>query len=120
MSCCAKAMLAANMAVSAPVTATVAIAAGLSTITNDMRHSKYTPAVTMVAAWIRALTGVGPAIASGNQTYNGSCALLPAQPRNNAKPTKVAALTHRGALIQASALCGSKLAAGTWVPSGQT
>ena len=28
----------------------------------------YTPAVTMVAAWIRALTGVGPTIASGSQT----------------------------------------------------
>ena len=86
-------MLAANMAVSAPVTATTAIAAGLSTITNDRRHSRYTPAVTIVAAWISALTGVGPAIASGSQTYSGSCALLPAQPRNSARPTKVAALT---------------------------
>ena len=28
----------------------------------------YTPAVTMVAAWIRAETGVGPAMASGSQT----------------------------------------------------
>ena len=28
----------------------------------------YTPAVTMVAACINALTGVGPAIASGSQT----------------------------------------------------
>ena len=28
----------------------------------------YTPAVTMVAAWINALTGVGPSIASGNHT----------------------------------------------------
>ena len=28
----------------------------------------YTPAVTMVAAWISAETGVGPAIASGSQT----------------------------------------------------
>ena len=28
----------------------------------------YTPAVTMVAAWIRAETGVGPSIASGSQT----------------------------------------------------
>ena len=36
----------------------------------------------MVAAWIRALTGVGPAIASGSQMYNGICALLPVAPRN--------------------------------------
>ncbi len=28
----------------------------------------YTPAVTIVAAWMRAETGVGPAIASGSQT----------------------------------------------------
>ena len=28
----------------------------------------YTPAVTIVAAWMSAETGVGPAIASGNQT----------------------------------------------------
>ena len=28
----------------------------------------------MVAAWIRAETGVGPSIASGSQTYSGNCA----------------------------------------------
>ena len=32
------------------------------------------PAVTIVAAWIKADTGVGPAIASGNQLYKGICA----------------------------------------------
>ena len=29
--------------------------------------TKKTPAVTIVAAWIKAETGVGPSIASGNQ-----------------------------------------------------
>jgi len=33
----------------------------------EQRIIKNTPAVTIVAAWIRALTGVGPSIASGNQ-----------------------------------------------------
>ena len=33
-----------------------------------MRQTMYTPAVTMVAAWISAETGVGPAIASGSHT----------------------------------------------------
>ena len=33
----------------------------------------------MVAAWISAETGVGPAIASGSQTYSGICADLPAR-----------------------------------------
>ena len=34
----------------------------------------------MVAAWISADTGVGPAIASGSQTYSGICADLPVTP----------------------------------------
>ncbi len=36
-----------------------------------MRQSRYTPAVTMVAAWIRAETGVGPSMASASQLNNG-------------------------------------------------
>ena len=32
------------------------------------RATIYTPAVTMVAAWIKAETGVGPSIASGSHT----------------------------------------------------
>src|SRR5690606_14888848 len=35
---------------------------------------------TMVAAWINAEIGVGPAIASGNQVWRGNWALLPATP----------------------------------------
>ena len=40
----------------------------------------YTPAVTIVAAWISAETGVGPSIASGSQTNSGICADLPVAP----------------------------------------
>ncbi len=36
--------------------------------------------MTIVAAWIRAETGVGPSIASGSQTYSGNWALLPNAP----------------------------------------
>ena len=39
-----------------------------------------TPAVTIVAAWISADTGVGPAMASGSQTHSGICADLPIAP----------------------------------------
>ncbi len=39
-----------------------------------------TPAVTIVAAWISAETGVGPSIASVSHTWSGICALLPIQP----------------------------------------
>ena len=43
----------------------------------DRRQTMNTPAVTMVAAWISALTGVGPSIASGSQVWRPSCADLP-------------------------------------------
>ena len=40
-----------------------------------------TPAATMVAAWIKALTGVGPSIASGSQTCSGTWPDFPAAPQ---------------------------------------
>jgi len=39
-------------------------ASGANSINGDMRQTRKTPAVTMVAAWINADTGVGPSIAS--------------------------------------------------------
>jgi len=39
----------------------------------------------MVAAWIRALTGVGPSIASGSQVWSGSCADLAIAPTRKRK-----------------------------------
>src|SRR5579883_1791084 len=44
------------------------------------RATKYTPAVTIVAAWISADTGVGPSIASGSHVCSGSCADFAAAP----------------------------------------
>ena len=54
-----------------------------------VRATRNTPAVTMVAAWIRADTGVGPAMASGSQTYSGNWALLPVQARNSSRAMAV-------------------------------
>ena len=48
-----------------------------------------TPAVTIVAAWMSAETGVGPSIASGSQTCSGNCALLPIAPRKNSSAIAV-------------------------------
>ena len=48
-----------------------------------------TPAVTIVAAWISALTGVGPSIASGSQVWRPSCADLPIAPTNSSRQSKV-------------------------------
>ena len=53
------------------------------------RHNMKTPAATIVAAWINAETGVGPSIASGNQTCNGTCADLPMAPTNNKRQIMV-------------------------------
>ena len=47
----------------------------------------------MVAAWIKAETGVGPAMASGSQTWSGNWALLPTQPANIPSPAIVSIQT---------------------------
>ena len=60
--------MAANSAVSAPMPATTALDTGAMANSTLVRATRYTPAVTMVAAWIRADTGVGPAMASGSHT----------------------------------------------------
>ena len=43
------------------------------------------PAATIVAAWISAEAGVGPSMASGSQSWNGSWADLPATPKRRAE-----------------------------------
>ena len=53
------------------------------------RTTRNTPAVTIVAAWISAETGVGPSIASGSQMCSGSCALLPIAPTNSSSAIAV-------------------------------
>src|SRR5664279_694461 len=89
MSFCTSPIVAAKIAVSAPTIATVFMACGASTNSAFDRATMYTPAVTMVAAWISAETGVGPSIASGSQTYNGNCADLPHAPTNSNKQAAV-------------------------------
>ena len=60
--------VAAKKAVDAPTTVTTASAVSEYSKSGDRRQTMNTPAVTMVAAWISAETGVGPAIASGSHT----------------------------------------------------
>ena len=45
----------------------------------------------MVAAWINAETGVGPAIASPSHACNGNCADFPVAASNNIRPIAVSA-----------------------------
>ncbi len=53
------------------------------------RTTRYTPAVTMVAAWMSADTGVGPAIASPSQDCSGNCADLPEAASSSSRPMAV-------------------------------
>src|ERR1019366_221975 len=91
MSFCTRPIVAAKIEVTQPTTATTARALGAIENTALVRAIMYTPAVTIVAAWIKALTGVGPSIASGNHTCNGNCALLPIAPMNRRNAMVLAA-----------------------------
>ena len=57
-----------------------------------VRATRYTPAVTMVAAWIRADTGVGPSMASGSQVWSGSWADLATAPTSSPSATRLASV----------------------------
>ena len=59
-------------------TGTLNIQGSLAKLVEQGAHN--TVPLTIVAAWMRADTGVGPSIASGSQTWSGNCALLPAAP----------------------------------------
>src|SRR5664279_1335022 len=99
MSVWATAMLAAKTAVMTPTHATTWSApdaatapAGVADINGYTLATRNTPAATMVAAWMSALTGVGPSIASGNQTCSGTWPDLPMAPQkiSNAMPVEAA------------------------------
>ena len=78
-------------AVVAPITSTVLSAVSDSSNSGDMRATMKMPAVTIVAAWIRAEIGVGPSIESGSHTCNGTCADLPIAPTNRHRQITLAA-----------------------------
>src|SRR3546814_11991035 len=61
------------------------VAVALVSNIGDRRQTMNTPAVTIVAAWISAETGVGPSIASGSQVWRPSCADLPIAPTNSSR-----------------------------------
>ena len=83
-------------AISAPPSAVMApmvVTNGNAPLTSKIgkvRATRKTPAATMVAAWMRAETGVGPSIASGSQTCSGNCADLPIVPAKISRAMAVA------------------------------
>ena len=84
------AIVAASNAVKPPMYAITVNAAQSNK--NIVRHSMYTPAATIVAAWINALTGVGPSIASGSHTCSGNCADFPIAPQKISRPATAASV----------------------------
>ena len=95
MSCWATAMVAAKNAVTVPTMAITHRTFSASNSSGLMRTMRYTPAVTIVAAWISADTGVGPSMASGSQMNSGSWADLPTAPRNRSRQMAVAVLERQ-------------------------
>ncbi len=89
MSCWAQPMVAATKAVTAPMVATTSWAVCDCDRIGLIRHIRYTPAVTMVAAWMRAETGVGPSMASASHGNSGSWADFPAAATNSSRHTAV-------------------------------
>ena len=96
------ATVAAKNAVEAPTMATTARAMGAYSNIGERRTTMNTPAVTMVAAWIRAETGVGPSMASGSQVCRPSWADLPMAPRNSSRQMVVSASTSQPRKLKVS------------------
>jgi hypothetical protein len=92
MSFCTSPIVPAKKAVKAPTKMTTLSAVGDSSKTGDSRATMKTPAVTMVAAWMSAETGVGPSMASGSQVWSGTWADLPIAPMNSRRQTTVIAV----------------------------
>src|ERR1700731_5065417 len=91
MSSLAEAMMPPNSSVTVPTMAIATRASGVTARIGLRRTIRYTPAVTMVAAWISADTGVGPSIASPSQACSGTCADLAQAPSNSSNPIAVSA-----------------------------
>src|SRR4030095_12742570 len=86
MSSLAQPIQAPNSSVTVPTMTTAVLAASDSVKTALLRVTREPPAVTMVAAWINADTGVGPSMASSSQDCKGTCADLPQAASSSSRP----------------------------------
>ena len=85
MSVWTSAIVAAISSVRQPPIAPTSAAVGACSNSGCMRAIRYTPAVTIVAAWISAETGVGPSIASGSHVWSGTWADLANAPTSSSR-----------------------------------
>src|SRR6185369_11213335 len=106
MSFCTIPRNAMKSAVIAPMIVTNDSAVSEHSNSGLMRATMKIPAVTIVAAWIRAEIGVGPSIESGSHTCSGTCALLPIAPTNRQMQIAVisdhCAVPHGAIVVAAS------------------
>src|SRR5438093_10822387 len=104
MSACAIAMSAAISAVVTPIHTTTVREAVTPLIapkekSGYTRATRNTPAANIVAAWINALTGVGPSIASGSHTCRGIITDLPTAQQKNISTKYVAIDTSKERIV---------------------
>ncbi len=103
MSCCTHASRPPRSAVATPITSIALSTAGAASKIGSVRATTNTPAATIVAAWMSADAGVGPAIASGSQTCSGTCADLPIAAHSRPTAAAVAAPgAHSGIVCSTS------------------
>src|SRR5664279_2483460 len=95
ISVCVQATTAAKRAEKAPTQVTICSTVKSMEKTGNKRATRKTPATTIVAAWIKAETGVGPSIASGNHICKGNIADFPAPPIKTRVSPQVNAETPR-------------------------
>ena len=74
-----------NNAVDAPTNKIKSAVNSVRTYSGDSLPTINIPAVTIVAAWIKADIGVGPSIESGSHTCKGICADFAIAPINKNK-----------------------------------
>ena len=107
MSNCVMPTVAAKIAVSTPTMVMMSSDSGAYSSIGDRRQTMKTPAVTIVAAWISADTGVGPSIASGSQVWRPSWADLPMAPMNS----RIPATSSAGSVLPRNMISASFIAA---------
>ena len=107
MSVITSAIAAAPSAVTAPRLVTSSAADSEATKKGKSLATRYTPATTIVAECTSALTGVGPSMASGSQTWSGNCADLPTAPMNMRMAAPVTTASERSPCASAAKISDS-------------
>src|SRR3990172_6683327 len=93
MSACTMETAAPNSAEDKPTTTRTSSVTGAWSNSGENRAIMNTPAVTIVAAWIRADTGVGASMALGSHTCRGNWADLARAPHRNSRVRSVSVFT---------------------------